>query len=223
MLQESSNPSQLSRTHSSKLPPQSTKDSAVGVGQLRPSRKKILIRRFEDPARVGLLWIPDTVIERPQKGQVISVGSEVEGIYVNDCVLFQPWADSQFLRLSMDEDHLAAITENIVIAKVFFSRNNKLIIHPYKDRVGVIPAQPKESTASGLYVHVTKEDELWIPFGEIVSKGWNCTDELNIGDRVIIPQRGGVTVDVSTSDRAPKLYKFGLFIFKENEILARLT
>ena len=170
-----------------------------------------------------MLWIPHTATERPQKGQVISVGSEVKGIHVDDCVLYQPWADSQFLRMDMGQDFLAAITENIVVAKILFSQNDRLVILPYRDRVGVVPAQPKETTVSGLYMHTTKEDGLWIPFGEVVSKGWGCTDELSIGDKVIIPQHGGVTVDVSTSDRVPEFYKFGLFIFKENEILARLT
>lgn len=185
---------------------------------------RVLIRRFEDQQQFGSIIVPFTTVERPQKGLVLAVGEGVESLWVGDCVLFQPWSDSQLLRFQTGDEFLASITPNIIVAKVFIDpRDGELVILPYLDRVSVIPAQPKNETESGLRTPwLDKEHVLWMPFGEVDSVGPRCTSGLQTGDKVVIPQEGGVTVDVGTADNVPDFYTFGLFVFHEHEILATL-
>ncbi len=71
----------------------------------RPLHDRVLVRRIEAAAKTaGGIIIPDTAQEKPQEGEVISVGSGVRGddgtitpldLEAGDKILFGKWSGSE--------------------------------------------------------------------------------------------------------------------------------
>jgi len=66
----------------------------------QPLGKRVLIERVEESKTTASgIIIPDNAKEKPLNGQVIAVSKEVEGISINDTVVFGKYAGSE---LSLD-------------------------------------------------------------------------------------------------------------------------
>lgn len=81
--------------------------------ELRPLRGKIIAQRLGDPEKVGSLYIPDTVKERPQKGIVVAVGEGVENVEPGDAIIWQPWVEKLF-RLEPYGEQYAIVDAKVV-------------------------------------------------------------------------------------------------------------
>ncbi|MEM9706514.1 MAG: co-chaperone GroES, partial [Pseudomonadota bacterium] len=66
----------------------------------RPLHDRVLVRRIEEDEKVGSIIIPDTAKEKPQQGEVISVGSGARNdnndiipldVKAGDTILFGKW------------------------------------------------------------------------------------------------------------------------------------
>lgn len=66
----------------------------------QPLGKRVLIERVEESKTTASgIIIPDNAKEKPLNGKVIAVSKEVEGISINDTVVFGKYAGSE---LSLD-------------------------------------------------------------------------------------------------------------------------
>ena len=95
--------------------------------KFRPLQDRVLVRRIEQDAKTaGGIIIPDTAKEKPQEGEVISVGSGVRGedgkihpldVKAGDRVLFGKWSgtevkiDGQELLIMKESDIMGVLTD----------------------------------------------------------------------------------------------------------------
>jgi chaperonin GroES len=100
----------------------------------RPLGDRVLVRRVEEEGRTkGGIIIPDTAKEKPQEGEVVSVGSgardergEIHPLDVKegDRVLFGKWSgaevkiDGQELLIMKESDILGVLDPIVALAKV---------------------------------------------------------------------------------------------------------
>lgn len=77
----------------------------------RPLHDRVLVRRIEDDEKVGSIIIPDTAKEKPQRGEVIAVGTGARGenneiipldVKKGDKILFGKWSGSE-VRINNEE------------------------------------------------------------------------------------------------------------------------
>jgi chaperonin GroES len=70
----------------------------------RPLHDRVLVRRIEEDAKVGSIIIPDTAKEKPQQGEVISVGPGARDeagklvtldVKAGDKILFGKWSGTE--------------------------------------------------------------------------------------------------------------------------------
>jgi chaperonin GroES len=70
----------------------------------RPLHDRVLVRRIEEDQKVGSIIIPDTAKEKPQQGEVISVGPGGRGedgkiialdVKKGDKILFGKWSGTE--------------------------------------------------------------------------------------------------------------------------------
>jgi len=62
----------------------------------QPLGKRVLIERVEESKTTASgIIIPDNAKEKPLNGKVIAVSNEVEGICINDTVVFGKYAGSE--------------------------------------------------------------------------------------------------------------------------------
>ena len=92
---------------------------------IRPLRDRVIVRRIEEDEQVrGGLYIPDTAKEKPQEGEVISVGtgrildngSKVAlDIKVGDRVLFGKYAGTE---IKLDNEEYLILREDDVLGVI---------------------------------------------------------------------------------------------------------
>ena len=64
--------------------------------KVRPLKERLFVRYSEEEEKTpGGLYIPETAKEKPQRGVVESIGSEVKDIKVNDEILFDKYSGSK--------------------------------------------------------------------------------------------------------------------------------
>lgn len=81
--------------------------------KLKPLKDRVFVRYAEEEDRTsGGLYVPDTAKEKPQKGKVEAVGSEVKEVKVGDIVLFDKYSGSK-IRMN-DVEHLIVKEEDIL-------------------------------------------------------------------------------------------------------------
>jgi len=54
---------------------------------IKPLHDRLLVRRLGQPARSGLIWIPDIAVQNSQRAQVLAVGDKVRDVNPGDEVL----------------------------------------------------------------------------------------------------------------------------------------
>jgi chaperonin GroES len=81
--------------------------------KLKPLKDRVFIAYTEDIEKTaGGIYVPDTAKEKPQKGKVEAVGSEVEEVKVGDEVMFDRYSGSK-VKLNGSE-HLIIKEEDIL-------------------------------------------------------------------------------------------------------------
>ena len=90
--------------------------------KFKPLKDRILVKYSDEPEKsAGGLYIPDTAKEKPQKGEVIAVGSgkitddgklQKMEIKVGDNVLFEKYSGS---KINIDETEYLIIREDDVL------------------------------------------------------------------------------------------------------------
>ncbi|MDA8157422.1 MAG: co-chaperone GroES [Actinomycetota bacterium] len=81
--------------------------------KFKPLKDRVFVSYAEEEERTkGGLYVPDTAKEKPQKGKVEAVGSEVKEVKVGDAVLFDKYSGS---KVKIDEkEHLIIKEEDIL-------------------------------------------------------------------------------------------------------------
>ena len=85
--------------------------------KIRPINRKVLIKRIEEDVKKGSIIIPDTVKEKPQKGQVIEVAKVKKDddpmqVKKGDNILFGKYAGTE-VEIN-DEEYLLMSEEDIL-------------------------------------------------------------------------------------------------------------
>jgi chaperonin GroES len=65
--------------------------------KIRPLKDRVVVRYSEEEIEktAGGIYVPDVAKEKPQKGTVDAVGSEVKEVKVGDTVLFDKYSGSK--------------------------------------------------------------------------------------------------------------------------------
>ena len=91
----------------------------------RPLHDRVLVRRIEAEAKTaGGIIIPDTAQEKPQEGEIVSVGSGVRAedgtvtpldVKAGDKILFGKWSGSE---VKLDGEDLLIMKESDILGVV---------------------------------------------------------------------------------------------------------
>lgn len=81
--------------------------------KLKPLKDRVFISYTEETEKTpGGIYVPDTAKEKPQKGKVEAVGTEVKEVKVGNTVLFDKYSGS---RVKVNEqEHLIIKEEDIL-------------------------------------------------------------------------------------------------------------
>ena len=92
------------------------------MSNIKPLHDRVVVRRVEEDERTaGGIIIPDTAKEKPQKGEIIAVGSGARGengqvvaldVKVGDVVLFGKWSGNE---IKLDGEELLVMKESDII------------------------------------------------------------------------------------------------------------
>lgn len=92
---------------------------------LRPLHDRVLVRRIEESEKTaGGIIIPDSAKEKPQEGEVVSVGSGTLGddgkrvsldVKAGDHILFGKWSGSE---VTLDGEELLIMKESDILGIV---------------------------------------------------------------------------------------------------------
>lgn len=81
---------------------------------VKPLKDRLFVRYSEEEERTaGGLYIPDSAKEKPQRGIVEEIGSEVKDIKANDKILFDKYSGS---KITIDDVEYLIIKEDDVLA-----------------------------------------------------------------------------------------------------------
>ncbi|RJQ16405.1 MAG: co-chaperone GroES [Nitrospiraceae bacterium] len=93
--------------------------------KFRPLKDRVLVKYSEEPEKSsGGIYIPDSAKEKPQKGEVIAVGSgkvtedgklQKMEIKVGDVVLFEKYSGS---KINIDNEEVLIIKEDDILGIV---------------------------------------------------------------------------------------------------------
>jgi chaperonin GroES len=81
--------------------------------KFKPLRDRVFVSYTEEAEKTaGGLYIPEAAKEKPQKGKIESVGSEVKNLKVGDLILFDKYSGS---KINMDgTDYLIVKEEDVL-------------------------------------------------------------------------------------------------------------
>ncbi|MDA8085772.1 MAG: co-chaperone GroES [Nitrospiraceae bacterium] len=81
--------------------------------KFKPLKDRVFVSYAEEEERTkGGLYVPDTAKEKPQKGKVEAVGSEVKEVKVGDSVLFDKYSGS---KVKMNDQECLIIKEEDIL------------------------------------------------------------------------------------------------------------
>ena len=92
------------------------------MSNIKPLHDRVVVRRLEEDERTkGGIIIPDTAKEKPQRGEIIAVGSGARAengqiialdVKVGDIVLFGKWSGNE---IKLDGEELLVMKESDII------------------------------------------------------------------------------------------------------------
>lgn len=75
-----------------------TKTESKSKVSFKPLKERVFVRYSEEEDKsAGGLYIPDTAKEKPQRGTVEAVGSDVKEVKVGDTILFDKYSGSKIV------------------------------------------------------------------------------------------------------------------------------
>ena len=81
--------------------------------KFKPLKERVFVSYAEEEERTkGGLYVPDTAKEKPQKGKVEAVGSEVKEVKAGDTVLFDKYSGS---KVKMNDQEYLIIKEEDIL------------------------------------------------------------------------------------------------------------
>ena len=82
--------------------------------KIRPLKDRVVVRYSEEEVEktAGGIYVPDVAKEKPQKGSVVAVGSEVKEVKAGNTVLFDKYSGSK-IKIN-DVEHLIIKEEDIL-------------------------------------------------------------------------------------------------------------
>ncbi len=84
--------------------------------KFKPLKDRVFVKYTDEGEKTaGGLYIPDTAKEKPQKGLVEAVGSEVKEIKVGNTVLFDKYSGS---KVSIDNNEYLIVKEEDILGIV---------------------------------------------------------------------------------------------------------
>lgn len=85
--------------------------------KIKPLKERVVVKYSSEELEKtpGGIYVPDVAKEKPQKGEVIAVGSEVKEVKVGDIVLFDKYAGS---KIKVDDVEYLIIKEEEILAIV---------------------------------------------------------------------------------------------------------
>lgn len=81
---------------------------------IKPLKERVVVKYSNEEVEktAGGLYVPDVAKEKPQKGTVVAVGSEVKELKVDDVVLFEKYSGAK-IKLN-DIEYLIIKEEDIL-------------------------------------------------------------------------------------------------------------
>jgi len=84
--------------------------------KFKPLKDRVFVKYSEEAERTaGGLYIPESAKEKPQKGIIEAVGSEVKEIKVGDVILFDKYSGS---KINIDNNEYLIIKEEDILGIV---------------------------------------------------------------------------------------------------------
>lgn len=84
--------------------------------KFKPLKDRVFVKFSEEGEKTaGGLYIPDTAKEKPQKGVVEAVGSEVKEVKVGNTILFDKYSGS---KVTMDNNDYLIVKEEDILGIV---------------------------------------------------------------------------------------------------------
>ena len=84
--------------------------------KFKPLKDRVFVKYSEEAERTaGGLYIPESAKEKPQKGVIEAVGSEVKEIKVGDTILFDKYSGS---KINIDNNEYLIIKEEDILGIV---------------------------------------------------------------------------------------------------------
>jgi chaperonin GroES len=90
-----------------------TKTQKKATIKFKPLKDRVFVSYSEELERTaGGIYIPDAAKEKPQKGRIEAVGSEVKNVKVGDSVLFDKYSGS---KITMDNVEYLILKEEDIL------------------------------------------------------------------------------------------------------------
>jgi chaperonin GroES len=84
--------------------------------KFKPLKDRVFVKYSEEGEKTpGGLYIPDSAKEKPQKGEVEAVGSEVKDVKVGNTILFDKYSGS---KINIDNNEYLIIKEEDILGIV---------------------------------------------------------------------------------------------------------
>jgi len=84
--------------------------------KFKPLKDRVFVKYSEEAERTaGGLYVPESAKEKPQKGVIEAVGSEVKEIKVGDIILFDKYSGS---KINIDNNEYLIIKEEDILGIV---------------------------------------------------------------------------------------------------------
>jgi chaperonin GroES len=85
--------------------------------KIKPLKERVVVKYSSEELEKtpGGIYVPDVAKEKPQKGTVIEIGSEVKEVKVGDTVLFDKYAGS---KIKVDDVEYLIIKEEEILGIV---------------------------------------------------------------------------------------------------------
>ena len=81
--------------------------------KVQPLKERVFVKYSSEEERTkGGLYIPDSAKEKPQRGTVQAVGSEVKGLKKGDQILFDRYSGS---KIKLDDEEYLIIKEEDIL------------------------------------------------------------------------------------------------------------
>lgn len=81
---------------------------------IKPLKERVVVKYSDEEVEktAGGLYVPDVAKEKPQKGTVVAVGSEVKELKVDDVVLFEKYSGA---KIKLNEIEYLIIKEEDIL------------------------------------------------------------------------------------------------------------